>query len=293
METKMKRIMLSVLAATFSTATAVAEEAYHDEIFQRPEPQAEVILVGTYHFANPGADSFNLEADDVLTEQRQHEIEAVVARLSEWKPDLVMVEWPRTSQESTDARYAEYRNGEHRDKRNEIYQLGFRLAGALNHERVAAVDVQHEFFSEQQTAIEEAQGDRYRAISEQMNRYGNAFITASQEIMSSSTIGDTLAWYNSNEALVRNHDFYVRYQMRQWQDENQGGAYTVANWYTRNILIFQNMLREIEESDGRVKRVVAFYGQGHVPILAQLIEDTPFLTLADPVPYLTDSGRED
>jgi hypothetical protein len=76
--------------------------------------------------------------------------------------------------------------------------------------------------------------------------------------------------------------------IRQWQDENQGGAHTIANWHARNLLIFQNILREVEESDGGVRRVVVIYGQGHVPLLARFIEDSPFLTLADPLEYLED-----
>lgn len=204
----------------------------------------------------------------------------------------MLVERPRERQAATDTEYAEYREGEHRDERNEVYQLGFRLADAVGHARVAAVDVQHKFYSEQQAALDEASGDRYRALSEEIQRYGNAYVAAMGEVAASRRIGDALAWFNSPEALTANQDFYLRYNIRQWQGENQGAAHTIANWYKRNVLIFQNILREVEESEGQAKRVVIIYGQGHIPILSQLVEDTPFLTAVDPVPFLADNAGE-
>ena len=57
---------------------------------------AEVLVVGTFHMANPGHDMFNMQADDVLAEKRQKEIAQVIdvrgrrhlarpSRASRWK----------------------------------------------------------------------------------------------------------------------------------------------------------------------------------------------------------------
>lgn len=289
----MKRFVMAVALLVVASAFADADENSVDsEILQRPALWAEVMLVGTYHFANPGRDMFNSKADDVLSERRQREIRDLVARLAEWKPDLVLLEYSRDEREQVNARYAEYREGMHRGKRNEAYQLGFRLADILGHERIAAVDVEHRFYSEQQAALDKAPKGRYRGLSEELQHYGKAFVAASDEVIASRSIGDILAWYNSPEALTANQDFYLNHQIRQWQGENQGGAHTIANWYKRNILIFQNILREVEESEGQAKRIVVIYGQGHIPILSQLVDDTPFLTAVDLAPYLADNTSE-
>ena len=42
------------------------------------EDRIPVLLIGSYHMSNPGADRFNLESDDVLSTRRQQEIEDVV-----------------------------------------------------------------------------------------------------------------------------------------------------------------------------------------------------------------------
>ena len=43
------------------------------------EKKAHVLVLGTFHMANPGRDIFNLKVDDVLTEKRQKEIAETVA----------------------------------------------------------------------------------------------------------------------------------------------------------------------------------------------------------------------
>lgn len=266
------------------TATLVGQA----EMPARPEPIAEVMLIGTFHFANPGLDSFNLEADDVRSEKRQKEIAALVQRLAKWQPDLVMVEFPRKKQSLLDERYAKYRAGGLRDTRNEYAQVGMRLADALGHPRMAAIDVKHTFMSPEHQALFEKPTERLQKLGADLEEKGNAAMKVMAERLEKSTIGDMLAWMNEDRTLQGNHDIYVDHLMRGWRDENQGGAHTVANWYTRNILMFQNVLREIVESDGKVKRVVLVVGQGHVPILRQLTRDNPSLAAVDPVPFLRD-----
>lgn len=259
---------------------------------ERPEPVAEVMLVGVYHMHNPGADAHNIAADDVLTARRQQEIAAVTARLAEWKPDLVMVEWTRDDAARLAELYGAYRAGAGRESRNEIAQIGFRLADRLGHARVAPVDVSMPFVAEQQAAAEAQAGARLEAVRREAGAYGEGVVTRQADRLKASSVGDYLAHLNSPEALRENHDYYWRYLVRLWQDENQGGAHTIVNWYGRNILIFQNMLREVEESEGKVRRVVVLFGYGHIPTLSQFVEDSPWLTLASPLPYLGDQGSQ-
>lgn len=37
-----------------------------------------VMILGTYHMANPGADAVNFEADEVLAPKRQRELQQLV-----------------------------------------------------------------------------------------------------------------------------------------------------------------------------------------------------------------------
>ena len=177
------------------------------------------------------------------------------------KPDLVMVEFPRKRQSDLDDRYAKYREGGLRDRRNEYVQVGMRLATALDHSRMAAIDVKHAFQSPEHQKLFEEPTPRLQKLGAGMQQKGQAAMKLMAERLSKDSIGDMLAWMNEEPMLQGNHDFYVDDLMRGWKGDNQGGAHTVANWYTRNILIFQNVLREVMESDGKVKRVVIVIGQ--------------------------------
>ena len=45
-------------------------------------PPAQVMVVGLFHFSNPGRDMFNLQVDDVLADGRQAEIERIADGLA-------------------------------------------------------------------------------------------------------------------------------------------------------------------------------------------------------------------
>ena len=53
---------------------------------------AEVLVLGTYHMANPGHDIFNMKADDVLASKRQAEMAELIEVLKKFHPTKIAVE---------------------------------------------------------------------------------------------------------------------------------------------------------------------------------------------------------
>jgi hypothetical protein len=94
------------------------------------EKGAKILILGTYHFDNPGRDSVNVRVDDVLAEKRQREIALVLDRLANFKPTKIAIE---ASYKSTHWQnlYKDYLDGKYQLGRNEIEQIGFRLARRL------------------------------------------------------------------------------------------------------------------------------------------------------------------
>ena len=126
---RMNRILL---AACLLCATPLATAA---------EP-ARVVIVGTYHFANPGQDLHNVDAVDVTMPERQAELQAVTDALARFEPNVVAVEWPAAK---ADVSYARYLDGTLPPTANEVVQLGFRLARKRGLSRVHGIDVPGEF----------------------------------------------------------------------------------------------------------------------------------------------------
>ena len=131
-------VFAAVLLVGWSAVPAAAQAPAGET--ERPE----VLVLGTFHMANPGSNVFDAEADDVLAPRRQAEIAQVVEVLKAFRPTKIAVE-ARFSDRSTQRRYTEYLAGEHEPTRNEIDQLGFRLAQELGHQAVYPVDVFGDF----------------------------------------------------------------------------------------------------------------------------------------------------
>jgi hypothetical protein len=53
----------------------------------------EILVLGTYHMANPGHDIHNLQADDVLSPKRQQEIAQLIDVLKRFRPTKIARGW--------------------------------------------------------------------------------------------------------------------------------------------------------------------------------------------------------
>jgi hypothetical protein len=241
------------------------------------EPPARVMLVGTYHFSNPGKDLNNVAAVDVLTPARQTELRAVAAGLARFAPTVVAIEW--NAAPARDG-YAAYLNGAPASS-NEGEQLGFRLAATQGLKQVHGIDVSGAFPYEAFAtwANENAMAGRL-AESQKALAALTQSITAMQQAHS---IGGVLKWINS-PAVLRQANAIYGDALRYGRDDAQPGAALNAAWAARNYGICARLAQALKPGD----RAVVFYGLGHITFLRHCVEDIPGLELVDPAPYLPD-----
>jgi hypothetical protein len=71
---------------TFPAASALAIAGICGSVNAADTVRPQVMLVGTYHFANPGQDIHNVKAVDVLTAERLRELGNVIAALGKFAP---------------------------------------------------------------------------------------------------------------------------------------------------------------------------------------------------------------
>lgn len=248
---------------------------------EQRDDRKEVLLLGSYHMANPGADAFNLEADDVFTPKRQAEIAAVVDRLAEFDPTRVAVEatW---GDSATIERWRRYASGESDLSRNEREQIGFRLAKQAGLDTIYPIDYQlgMDFPALQRVA----EGDS--ELAAHMARFqpiGEEAIAMMAEWLAEGSVGYMLYQMNQPDMLAKAHWPYVDLMLPMVAGDDYAGPEVVADWYERNLKIFANLLRITESPEDRLFVV---YGQGHIPILRQLVIDHPDYCVEDPLPYL-------
>lgn len=269
---------LTLLAALLLPASSLVAQEPTVPAGPRAAAPAEVLILGTYHFANPGLDVVKNEVADVLTADRQAEIAAVVEALARFRPTRVAVEGEPEDAAVLDERYRAYLAGERELSRNEIEQLGFRLAARFEHPRVWPIDHSGRFpYQELMTYAEEHDPGFVAWFQEEIVRITEEMNRQQRE----ETIGDILRLLNHPDQLARGHGLYMR-QSEVGAGDTFVGARLVSDWYERNIHIFANLQRLAEPGD----RILLIIGAGHAPILRELVAADPRLELVDPLEYL-------
>lgn len=267
------------LATAAWIAASIAPASAQTPVAQTPAaPRAQVMVLGTHHFANPGADYANAQVDDVLTPRRQAEIAEVARALAEFRPTRIAVEVPPAADSAINARYRAYRAGAHALQRDETEQIGYRLAAMLDHERVYPVDyrLDMDVGAVMQFAAQNGQGE----LAQRMGTVVQEIMAEANERLRTGTLGAALADINSarSDSL---HGWYL-VMATVGRDAEYPGAAQVANWYTRNLHIFANIARVAQPGE----RVLVIMGDGHGPLLRQFIDQSPELELVSVQPYM-------
>lgn len=237
-----------------------------------PPARAEVLVLGVYHMANPGRDVFNLEADDVLAPRRQAEIAEVIEVLKRFRSTKIALE-ARFSNDDIAERYGDYVSGDHELSRNEIEQIGFRLARELGHETVYPVDVTGEFPFPRLADYVKAHGQALE-FDELMEEIGEE-IEAQSAYLASHTVLETLLRMNSDDLVAADMGAYYR-QVRFGEPWNWAGADLLAAWFHRNIRIHSNVVDLVDSAD---ERILVVFGAGHLGWLRHNVDQDPLLRL--------------
>ena len=259
------RIAVAMLAVAAALSPCLAADA-----------PIEVMVVGTYHFGNPGRDQHNVASDDVLKPERQAQLADVDAALAKFAPTRVAVEWPKAV---VDERYAKFLAGTLDPSRNEVVQLGFRAAKTAKLEHVDGIDVDGEFPYDPVDAWASRHGMKARldaAGAETEKR-----VQATTKRQAEGTIRETLHQMNEPASIAADAAWYGDL-LRYGGGDEQPGVGLLASWQRRNLEICARLVQVARPGD----RIVVFYGAGHAHLLRQCVREVPGFRLVEPNEYL-------
>lgn len=246
------------------------------------QQKAKVMVLGTWHFNNPNQDMYNVKSDDVTTERRQKELEAVAEMLAKFKPTKIAIEtaWQSRYDTLDQKHYQAYRKGEYTLKKGEDEQIGFRIAKKLDHPQIYCIDYRLNlpFDSMMEYAQKNNQMDILQPIFGQIE----SFIGEFQSNLSKRTMGESLKVMNDPSMLDGGHQFYVT-MTRIGKGKDYPGAEVLSKWYERNINIFANLTRVSTDPEDRI---LVIFGSGHAAILRELIRASAEYELIEAVDYL-------
>ncbi len=219
--------------------------------------RAEVLVLGVYHMANPGHDIFNMKADDVLAPKRQAEIAQLIEVLKRFHPTKIAVE-SNAGDDRIPKHYADYLAGKYELTRNEIDQIGLRLAKELGHKTVYPVDADGEFPYQHVVNYAKASG-RSKEFDALVGEVGG-MVKAQNAYLASHTILETLLYMNADDKVAEDVGFYFR-QAHFGEPWDWAGADLVSDWFRRNMRIYSNV---VQLADSPNERVLVIFGAGHL-----------------------------
>ena len=234
------------------------------------------LLVGSFHFGYPNLDGHKTDSSkmlDVLSARRQQEIRQLADVIASFKPTRIYIE--SRNQRYSDSLYQAYRAGKYTLGRNEIDQLAFRVAKELGHPTVYAVDA---------PGFTNENWNKYPFLD---SLWKNAIpIDSTRDILFDKgykqlyDAGDSLELQNTMlesfllmadpHVLRRYHGHYLTSGFN--TTDHKGPDRLAMWWYTRNLRIFNNILKS---KPAPTDRIMVLFGNGHMPILKHCFQSSP------------------
>jgi len=232
--------------------------------WSQSDARPEILVLGTYHMANPGRDVHNMQADDVLSPKRQQELTRLIEVLKAFRPTKVAIE-AAVGSKRIGQDYSDYRAGKYTLSRNENDQLGFRLAGELGHPTVYPVDADGDFPYVRVVNYAKANGlmDKFNALE----AITAARVKAQGDFLQSHTVLETLEYMNADSMVAKDVAAYFAFVPfgEPWE---YAGPDLLAMWYQRNIRIYRNIVALASSPNDRI---LVIYGAGHLGWLRQMV----------------------
>ena len=240
---------------------------------------ARVMLVGVFHFANPGRDIVKSRVINVMSKENQVYLDGLAKRLVGFRPTGVLAECTPSEQGAYDQRFKDYVAGRFELPSNETYQIGFRVARQAGLQGVTCFDEgqvgwnaqpMFDYMDKNDAPTKRAMDTLFKELS----------ATHDKE-QTSLTLAQLLQLTNDSARDAINKGLYLRTNAVGAGD-GFAGADASASWWHRNFRMYANL----QKASGPGTRVIVLAGQGHTAILKDLLEDDGLRVSEDVRAYL-------
>lgn len=240
------------------------------------KPSHQVLTLGVFHFdrSRDGSDVVAKNHIDITTDENQSELDEIIKKLEKFNPSKIAVEWRPEYQDRLDSLFREYLEGNYSLEKNEAFQIGFKLAKSLGHDKVYCVD-NNPPMPESINEIDdwEAYADSlghlelWQSYDQENLRY-NTFMDTIQRNLN---VKDYLLLINSKKNSVRNKQIWTTGLVNVGYLDKYVGADLLGRWYRRNARIYANSKNLVDADEN----LLIIYGGAHKWILDELFEASP------------------
>ena len=222
------------------------------------------MLVGMFHFANPGRDMVKSRVINVMAPENQAYLDGLAARLAAYRPTDVLAECSPSDQGKMDEKFRDYVAGRFELPSNETYQIGFRVAKLAGLSSVTCFD-EDDIGWDAQPMFDYMDKHDPQAKQRVEALYQSLGASADKE-QSTLSLAQLLQLTNDPARDAVNKGSYLLTN-EVGAGDGFSGADASASWWHRNFRMYAN----IQKSAAPGRRVIALAGQGHTAILKDLL----------------------
>ncbi len=237
----------------------------------------EVLLVGTFHYNNPGADVAKTKSFDILNEKSQLELKEISVSIKKYNPTKIFVEWPYNEQKELDSLYQLYTSGNYFENdslsdfylKNEIFQLAFRAAKENNLTTLYGIDYSTSFpFGDVMAAIEQNNQSELKAqIENGISKFTAEF---DDKIDSGASLKELTYYLNSPEMRSFSNNFHNNLMLMAGKPNDFSGPLLTAEWFKRNLYMWSLTQKNTGPSD---ERIMVLVGASHAAMFELFIRE--------------------
>jgi hypothetical protein len=250
---------------------------------QNVKKPTEILVIGTYHFNNPGMDVAKYKVLDIMGEKPQQQLEQITNAIAKFKPTKIFTEWELKDQLALDTLYNKYQEGTYFEyvaqkypKRkfyvqNEIVQLAFRAAKKANHKKVYAIDYQGTSF-DFDSVMKFTDSIRLPNFKKEVMADIKDTETSSNALFATNDLLKCLYYFNSAALRAIDIPWYVAKINDSDKLGTYVGAYLASEWYRRNLYMLANIQKQTDATDNRI---MVLAGASHITMFLDLLKHDP------------------
>lgn len=266
--------LTSLLFASQFTTTLHAEE----QNLEAEKPQ--VMMIGVFHFSNPGLDKVKIKQMNPMDPAPQKYLGELSARIAtKFKPTLILLEYQEKDEEKFQGRYQEYLKGGFKLPVNEVYQLGFRIAKMAGGAPIQSFDDRSVGWDSE--GLFKVMPTEDPVIFDKMNAKIKEITADMEKDQQTLSMGELLKAHNTDEADKMNKGFYLLTNPV-GSKGNHEGAIAASSWWHRNFRMYAKVQRAAKAGE----RVLVIAGQGHTAILKDFLKFDSEIKAVDITPLL-------
>ncbi|MCM3670601.1 DUF5694 domain-containing protein [Mesobacillus maritimus] len=228
-----------------------------------------LILVGTFHFE---------QHEDILQKKKQ-EIEQLVDFLAEYHPTKIALEWESSSEDELNTAYL-HSDGQY--TKDEIQQIGFRLAKKQQHDHVYAVNDAGKITQGELDELMATVQNSYPQILKQINAYQDKVANLHQDV----EIMESYRCLQAPNRLKELERMYLSFVIVENKNEEKIGVQFLQKWMERELLIFKRVVELSSEADDEGP-ILLLVGSDHLWMLGKLFEGKGWKVINPFAPELT------